>query len=40
MSNLKTELKALWRITKFFSELLLIIGLAWALIVMAWGVMG
>jgi F0F1-type ATP synthase assembly protein I len=33
MSNLKTELKALWKITKFMSSVLLGLAFGWLVIV-------
>lgn len=40
MSNLKTELKALWKITKFMSSVLLGLAFGWVVIVSLWAVFG
>lgn len=40
MSNLKTELKELWKITKFFGQVFALIGFGWFVIVGSWAVFG
>lgn len=40
MSNLKTELKALWQITKFFGSIFGLIAFSWVVIVASWAVFG
>jgi hypothetical protein len=38
MSNIKTELKALWQLTKFFGSVFGLMALTWVSIVVAWAV--
>lgn len=40
MSNLKTELKALWAIIKFFGSVALAIVAGWFAIVSLWAIFG
>lgn len=40
MSNLKTELKALWQITKFFGSIFGLMTFSWVAIVGLWAIFG